>query len=70
VVITADLDRHCNNQSWLQKDADLGGKLPSEVFRDHILVCYNADPSGLALRDRIGVDIIAGECDCPTTDAA
>jgi predicted TIM-barrel fold metal-dependent hydrolase len=62
------IDRHFKNQSWLHGDADFGGKLPSEVFRDHILACYITDPSGLALRDRIGVDIIAWECDYPHTD--
>ena len=41
---------------------------PSEVFRDHILACYITDPSGLLLRDRIGIDIIAWECDYPHTD--
>jgi predicted TIM-barrel fold metal-dependent hydrolase len=62
------IDRHFKNQAWLHGDADFGGKLPSEVFRDHILACYITDPSGLALRDRIGVDIIAWECDYPHTD--
>ena len=41
---------------------------PSEVFREHILACYITDPSGLLLRDRIGIDIIAWECDYPHTD--
>ncbi|MEZ5227123.1 MAG: hypothetical protein R2710_10730 [Acidimicrobiales bacterium] len=45
---------------------DYGGKMPSEVFRDHILACYITDPSGLLLRDRIGIDNIAWECDYPT----
>ena len=51
---------------WLH--SDFGGKLPSEVFRDHILACYITDPSGLLLRDRIGIDNIAWECDYPHTD--
>jgi hypothetical protein len=38
------------------------------VFREHILACYITDPSGLLLRDRIGMDIIAWECDYPHTD--
>ena len=38
------------------------------MFRDHILACYITDPSGLLLRDRIGIDIIAWECDYPHTD--
>ena len=59
-------DRHFQNQAWL--DNDFGGKLPSDVFRDHILACYITDPSGLELRDRIGIDIIAWECDYPHTD--
>ncbi len=60
------IDRHFNNQEWLH--SDFGGKLPSEVFRDHILACYITDPSGLLLRERIGIDIIAWECDYPHTD--
>jgi predicted TIM-barrel fold metal-dependent hydrolase len=62
------IDRHYQNQGWLHHDAGFGGKLPSEVFREHILACYITDPSGLRLRDRIGVDIIAWECDYPHTD--
>ena len=60
------IDRHFQNQEWLH--SDFGGKLPSEVFRDHILACYITDPSGLLLRDRIGLDNIAWECDYPHTD--
>ena len=62
------IDRHFENQAWLHGGDDFGGKLPSEVFRDHILACYITDPSGLLLRDRIGIDIIAWECDYPHTD--
>ncbi len=59
-------DRHFENQAWLQND--FGGKKPSDVFREHILACYITDPSGLELRHRIGIDIIAWECDYPHTD--
>ncbi len=62
------IDRHFQNQSWLHDGDDFGGKLPSEVFREHILACYITDPSGLVLRDRIGIDNIAWECDYPHTD--
>jgi predicted TIM-barrel fold metal-dependent hydrolase len=59
-------DRHFKNQSWIGND--FGGKLPSEVFRDHFLACYITDPSGLELRHRIGIELIAWECDYPHTD--
>ncbi len=62
------IDRHFQNQSWLNHGDEFGGKLPSEVFQDHILACYITDPSGLRLRDRIGIDNIAWECDYPHTD--
>jgi hypothetical protein len=59
-------DRHFENQAWLQND--FGGKKPSDVFREHILACFITDPSGLDARYRIGMDIIAWECDYPHTD--
>jgi predicted TIM-barrel fold metal-dependent hydrolase len=62
------IDRHFTNQRWLHGGEDFGGKLPSEVFREHFLACYITDPSGLLLRERIGMDIIAWECDYPHTD--
>ncbi len=60
------VDRHVKNQKWLHND--FGGKLPSEIFRDHVLACFISDPSGLKARHEIGVDIIAWECDYPHTD--
>ncbi len=62
------IDRHWTNQSWLHNGDEFGGKLPSEVFRDHFLACFITDPSGLELRHRIGMDVIAWECDYPHTD--
>lgn len=60
------VDRHFKNQAWIGND--FGGKLPSEVFRDHVLACFITDPSGLKLRNKIGIDTIAWECDYPHTD--
>jgi predicted TIM-barrel fold metal-dependent hydrolase len=59
-------DRHFKNQKWIGND--FGGKLPSEVFRDHFLACYITDPSGIKMRNEIGIDVIAWECDYPHTD--
>jgi predicted TIM-barrel fold metal-dependent hydrolase len=49
---------------------DFGGKLPSEVFREHFLTCFIADPVGVQLRHLIGIDNIAWECDYPHSDSA
>jgi predicted TIM-barrel fold metal-dependent hydrolase len=62
------IDRHYGNQQWLHHENNFGGRLPSEFFRERVLACYITDPSGLALRDRIGIDMIAWECDYPHTD--
>jgi predicted TIM-barrel fold metal-dependent hydrolase len=49
---------------------DFGGKLPSEVFREHFLTCFIADPVGIQLRHLIGLDNIAWECDYPHSDSS
>ena len=49
---------------------DFGGRLPSEVFRQHFLTCFIADPVGIQLRDQIGIDNIAWECDYPHSDSS
>jgi hypothetical protein len=38
------------------------------MFRHHFLACFICDPSGLLLRDRIGIDNIAYEVDYPHSD--
>jgi predicted TIM-barrel fold metal-dependent hydrolase len=49
---------------------DFGGKLPSEVFREHFLTCFISDPVGIRLRHDIGIDNIAWECDYPHSDSS
>jgi predicted TIM-barrel fold metal-dependent hydrolase len=49
---------------------DFGARLPSEVFREHFLTCFIADPIGLQLRNEIGIDNIAWECDYPHSDSS
>ena len=61
------VDRHFQNQPWIGNSFG-EGKLPSDVFREHMLACYITDPSGLKLRNEIGIDVIAWECDYPHTD--
>jgi predicted TIM-barrel fold metal-dependent hydrolase len=49
---------------------DFGGKLPSEVFREHFLTCFIIDPVGVQLRHIIGIDNIAWELDYPHSDSS
>jgi predicted TIM-barrel fold metal-dependent hydrolase len=49
---------------------DFGKQLPSDVFREHFLTCFISDPVGLQLRDAIGIDNIAWECDYPHSDSS
>ena len=48
---------------------DFGGRLPSEVFREHFLTCFISDPVGVELRGRIGIDNISWEADYPHSDS-
>ena len=49
---------------------DFGSRLPSEVFREHFLTCFIADPVGIQLRQQIGLENIAWECDYPHSDSS
>lgn len=49
---------------------DFGTKLPSDVFREHFLICFISDPIGVQLRHQIGIDNIAWECDYPHSDSS
>jgi predicted TIM-barrel fold metal-dependent hydrolase len=60
------MERQFHVQEWV--GSDLGGLTPTEMFRKHFLACFICDPSGLLLRDRIGIDNIAYEVDYPHSD--
>jgi predicted TIM-barrel fold metal-dependent hydrolase len=55
------------HRAWTGQD--FGGKLPSEVFKEHFLTCFIKDPVGLELRHRIGVERICWELDYPHSDS-
>ena len=55
------------HSTWTHQD--FGGKLPSEVFREHFLTCFISDKVGVALRNMIGIDNIAWEADYPHSDS-
>ncbi len=62
------MERQFHLQRWMQ--SDLGGLTPTEKFHRHFLACFICDPSGLLLRDRIGIDNIAYEVDYPHSDCS
>ena len=61
------MDLHVRQQTWT--DLEIGGKLPSELFRTNFLGCFITNPSSLFLLDRIGDDAVAWECDYPHSDS-
>jgi len=56
------------HRAWTGQD--FGDRLPSDVFREHILTCFIADPIGLKLRHDIGVDNMCWEQDYPHSDSS
>ncbi|MFZ4584159.1 MAG: amidohydrolase family protein [Acidimicrobiia bacterium] len=48
--------------------ADFGSKLPSEVFMEHVYLCFISDPVGVRHAREIGVDHICVEVDYPHSD--
>ncbi|MFA5711255.1 amidohydrolase family protein [Mycolicibacterium sp.] len=55
------------HSTWTNQD--FGGKLPSEVFREHFMTCFISDPVGVKNRHLIGVDNICWEMDYPHSDS-
>ena len=55
-----------HHHQWTNQD--FGGKLPSDVFREHIITCFIDDAVGVKLREQVGIDTITWECDYPHSD--
>jgi len=55
-----------HHRHWTHQD--FGGKLPSDVFREHVITCFIDDAAGVRNRDLIGVDSLTWECDYPHSD--
>jgi predicted TIM-barrel fold metal-dependent hydrolase len=56
------------HRAWTGQD--FGDRTPADVFREHILTCFIADPIGIALRHEIGIDNICWEQDYPHSDSS
>jgi predicted TIM-barrel fold metal-dependent hydrolase len=54
------------HKAWTHQD--FGDRLPSDVFREHVVTCFIDDPIGIQLRHKIGIDSITWECDYPHSD--
>ncbi len=48
---------------------DFGDRLPSEVFRERVVLCFIDDAAGMAQRDKVGVSQICWEADYPHSDS-
>jgi predicted TIM-barrel fold metal-dependent hydrolase len=48
---------------------DFGGRLPSEVFLERVVLCFIDDPAGLANLDRMDADRVCWESDYPHSDS-
>ncbi len=55
-----------HHHPWTHQD--FGKKLPSEVFREHIITCFIDDAAGVRMRHEVGLDTITWECDYPHSD--
>jgi predicted TIM-barrel fold metal-dependent hydrolase len=58
---------YTRHHAWTGQD--FGDMLPSQVFRSRIVTCFIDDPTGVAVRDRVGVDSICWEADYPHSDS-
>lgn len=47
---------------------DLGGRQPSEVFSEHVLLCFIDDAVGIENRHHLNIDNMMWECDYPHSD--
>jgi predicted TIM-barrel fold metal-dependent hydrolase len=57
------------HSAWTGQDFG-PGRVPSDVFREHLLTCFITDPVGLELRHEIGVDNMCWEQDYPHSDSS
>jgi predicted TIM-barrel fold metal-dependent hydrolase len=58
------LYRHTQHWSGM----DLGGLLPSELFRDRVTLCFIDDIVGVDNLDKLNIDNVTWECDYPHSD--
>jgi len=47
----------------------LGDRLPSEIFKEHVILCFIDDLVGIENRHHLNIDNITWECDYPHSDS-
>jgi predicted TIM-barrel fold metal-dependent hydrolase len=57
---------YAHTQHW--SGMDLAGRLPSEIFSEHVILCFIDDLVGIENRDHLNIDNITWECDYPHSD--
>jgi hypothetical protein len=55
-----------HHSQWTR--CDLGGRKPSDIFKQHIITCFIDDAFGIANRHAVGIDMITWESDYPHSD--
>ncbi len=55
-----------HHKAWTEPK--LGGRLPSEIFRERIITCFIVDKFGLGSLGAMNEDMVAWECDYPHSD--
>ncbi len=57
---------HARHKAWTHTDYQ--GKKPSDVFKEHFMICFIDDEFGLHNLDWVNEDLVAYECDYPHSD--
>ena len=57
---------YSHTQHWT--GMDLGGRLPSEIFSEHVILCFIDDTVGIDNRHRLNLQNLTWECDYPHSD--
>jgi predicted TIM-barrel fold metal-dependent hydrolase len=57
---------YSHTQHWT--GMDLRGRLPSEIFSEHVILCFIDDTVGIENRHRLNLQNLTWECDYPHSD--
>jgi len=57
-----------HTRPWTHTDLG-GGRLPSQIFSEHVILCFIDDAVGIETRGHLNIDNITWECDYPHSDS-